>query len=914
MKTTLLKSVLVAGAMVVGANGWAQKVGDIVTVSGAEYEVTGANLIVNGSFEDGVAGWYAGAWADADAANYTLQTEGGFDGGAYLQYSAGGVGAATNIRGKWNVENGKMYLFRCYTSGKTPGSNNLQYSFLKVYDESKDNFEGALIYQLVWGAAAGQVSDTWTENNSVFTASSDMVTFRSSWTDAAKLDGFALCEVKRYFSPEGYQNALQAAKDALENADYANITGEEKTALQTAITTYTGVSGDKYAEAINALDAAVAAFKAAKGAYDAYANAQLLLVDLKYADAAKKPAAPVAATSAADATQKMQALFVALRAYYESHAMAEGNEKVAEDFTASIVNHDATDGNNGWTWTGNKNDPRNTESWTDSQGKHDYMYFDGGNWGASSWTTTMKQTVNLPGGRYLLTAKGRAATNTSLTMSVGEASVDLPHVGAAGNVFDRGWNDGSVEFEAMGDPVEIVVTASTQVVHEWFSIGDFRLVQLEAYVIDEVALAKTHLQEEIEVAEAIAETYQKAGTKSLDQAIIAAKAKLEATSASEINEAIETLKAAEQAFKDSLVETFDDVVYIADAETGLFMAAGHNWGTRGIVNEIGLDLVLASNQQTKTVTINSRVSNGGTNNFLGSGLFMDAPSYGWRFESVGNGFFISNGTQYINIDADNNLVMSDTPREWIIVTAIDVIAERLTELKDATESNPKEATWLLQNPNFNRNDQRVEAWVVSEDCTNKNLNGGEDDKGTIGNNCAESFHSTFTISQVVEGAPAGSYLMTAQGFYRQDLEESKDDAGATVTNPIEEDAPVFFISSSEENVSEGELPVKTGDENNMTSAAVSFNNSTYIIDPIGVYVKEGETLTVGIKGTAKWQWVIFDNFRLYYLGTKDVITGITTVNTMDQQPANVVYNLQGQRVVKGQKGLFIQNGKKFFVK
>lgn len=54
----------------------------------------------------------------------------------------------------------------------------------------------------------------------------------------------------------------------------------------------------------------------------------------------------------------------------------------------------------------------------------------------------MEQEITIPAGKYLLTAKGRAALEVTLTMSVGEESVELPNVGNAGNVFDRGWNDG----------------------------------------------------------------------------------------------------------------------------------------------------------------------------------------------------------------------------------------------------------------------------------------------------------------------------------------------------------------------------------------------------------------------------------------------------------------------------------------
>ena len=280
-----------------------------------------------------------------------------------------------------------------------------------------------------------------------------------------------------------WQEALDAAKAAVANADYANVTGEELTALQAEIAKAEPTNADGYDAAAAALEQATATFTAAKADYDAYAAAQALNVDLPYALASLKPAAE-AATNAADAKAKATALYLALRAYYESNAKAETVDG-AMDMTASITNHDATDGNNGWEWTGNKNNPRNTESWTDANGKNDYMYFDGGNWSGTGWTTTMSQKLTVPAGKYLLTAKGRASEGVTLTMAVGEASVELPHVGAAGNVFDRGWNDGSVEFSNPdGEEVEILVKATTAGVHEWFSVGDFRLVQLEAIAID----------------------------------------------------------------------------------------------------------------------------------------------------------------------------------------------------------------------------------------------------------------------------------------------------------------------------------------------------------------------------------------------------------------------------------------------
>ena len=360
----------------------------------------------------------------------------------------------------------------------------------------------------------------------------------------------------------------------------------------------------------------------------------------------------------------------------------------------------------------------------------------------------------------------------------------------------------------------------------------------------------------------------------------------------EVEDILKSLKAAIANFKKAnwYIDFPAGEYYIIDVEDDLKMAAGHDYGTRGIVNEMGLDLMLTPHAESRTVSIDSRVSNGGDSHFLGVNLYMDSSEWGWALEYQGFGFYIldPNSEKYINIDSNNNLVLSDTPREFIIVTKDGVMEERLGELADATADNPVDATFLLQNPNFNRNDQRVSAWTVSEDCTNSNLNGGNQV-----NNCAESFHSTFTIMQTVSGAPAGFYQMTAQGFYRQDEYEGEAPA-----------APMFFANEVNQDV-----PAKTGEEGGMNDASVSFTNGLYTIDPITFEVKDDGMMYVGITASTKTQWVIWDNFQLKYFGKNDPTVGIQSVATESAKKSEI-YNLAGQRVMSAQKGLYIINGKK----
>ena len=284
-----------------------------------------------------------------------------------------------------------------------------------------------------------------------------------------------------------WEEAKAAAEAARDNALYENVTGMEKAALLAEIAKAEPSTAEGYDTATAALAAATSAFIAAKANYDMVAAAGTLA----YADPSKKPVITDETTAAS--------LIIPLRAYYESNALAEGVDG-AVNMTDRIANANNPTNNDGWTWTGNKNNPASNESWTDADGTNNHSYFDGGNWGANSWTTTMSQNITLPAGTYLLTAKARAAQNTTFTMAVGEVNVTLPHVGSTGNVFDRGWGDASLVFTTEGSGVTITVTASTNTVHEWFSVSDFRLIQLEAN--NDIALHKQAWEDAKATAEA----------------------------------------------------------------------------------------------------------------------------------------------------------------------------------------------------------------------------------------------------------------------------------------------------------------------------------------------------------------------------------------------------------------------------
>jgi hypothetical protein len=375
------------------------------------------------------------------------------------------------------------------------------YSYLSTQIKLGTNNDGTKNAEL--GANGDMPEDVYFtfRNTSNNTASSgnDPVT-QIDWIGLVGSDDFPITGVSSAsyvygtaYAPATAKSSYLAAKAAAEttiaDATYNNVTGEERTNLQAAIDADVEDNDAAYNSATDNIQTNELAFTSALSHYQALIDAQSAVPTLAYASTSASAFKTAVATSASDADAKLAAMTTDIRAYYESHAMAEKVDG-AVNTTDRITNATDPTNNDGWTWTGSKNNPANNEPWTDADGTNSHSYFDGGNWNGTNWTTTMKQTISLPAGKYLLTAKGRAATNTTLTMAVGEASVELPHVGSTGNVFDRGWGDASLEFTTDGNDVEIAVTATAKPEHEWFSISDFRLVRLELYT--ELADATTY--------------------------------------------------------------------------------------------------------------------------------------------------------------------------------------------------------------------------------------------------------------------------------------------------------------------------------------------------------------------------------------------------------------------------------------
>ena len=317
----------------------------------------------------------------------------------------------------------------------------------------------------------------------------------------------------------------------------------------------------------------------------------------------------------------------------------------------------------------------------------------------------------------------------------------------------------------------------------------------------------------------------------------------------------------------AIIDTYDCLPYqkyiIGNAESSLFWGAGNDWGTRASLVAHPVYVKLDYNEADGTYKLESQVSQNGYS-FDGDYMDTNAPlsltikkietPLGYEDDAETKpvyGYTIANGDNYFGWDGTStilgkNLTATDEKAIWLIMP----LDEAKAGLVNATLEEPLDATLLIEDHDFGRNNRYQDRWTM--EAGNKNLSGGNNI-----NNCAESWHSTFTLSQTLADAPAGIYALTAQGFYRQDGSDN-------------EHLPVFYANDATKT-----FPLKTGNEDSMSKASASFSAGLYTIEPLVFELKEGETLTIGAKLEGNTDlWCIWDNFNLTYYGKNTTIEDV----------------------------------------
>ena len=390
-----------------------------------------------------------------------------------------------------------------------------------------------------------------------------------------------------------------------------------------------------------------------------------------------------------------------------------------------------------------------------------------------------------------------------------------------------------------GNPTTALWLADDYELPEWLSIGITR----ESYTSDDWSFDLSVIAEPLPEGE----TYR---TETVEFYQWGAKLTLVVTQGEE---------GVEPGFQPIPFDGADGKYYIANIASGLNWGSANDWGTRASLVEHP-EYVTLLKQEDGTYQMESQVSNGGTNYYFG-GDYMDGQpvnltitatqilGYADDEETIPvYAYTIANGDNYFGWDGEStvlgkNLAADSENALWIIASE----GEAIAALANATEEDPMDATFLILDPNFGRNNRNQNAWKM--EASNQNLCGGSDI-----NRCAESWQSVFTLSQKIN-VPNGKYILNAQA------------ALTDYTNAYDgTDYPVIYAN-------EATAPFNNMEEEdrgtNMTKLSESFSAGKYQVEPIEVIVYDG-VLTVGAKGTRTDTWCIWDNFELEYYGPVDV--------------------------------------------
>lgn len=254
----------------------------------------------------------------------------------------------------------------------------------------------------------------------------------------------------------------------------------------------------------------------------------------------------------------------------------------------------------------------------------------------------------------------------------------------------------------------------------------------------------------------------------------------------------------------------------------------------------------------------------------------------------------------------------------LVTTAETAMHTFLVSVTPQSAAQPFDLTFMLQNPGLDASD----GWSQAPN---------------ISNSCGEFFEKTFDMNQTLKKMPKGTYVLKAQGFQRPgtsadayaDYAAGKDkvttklylNSTSVKVKNIMADAQAKKLGSGTE-VAVGGLYVP----NNMQACRAYFDKGLYD-NSVVLNIARDMNLKMGVSCVLanSSYWSIFDNFRLYFYGTKtkDEVAAIHTVTapTAGTAAPQGVYTFSGVLLSKDAsvvdqlpKGLYIINGKKVIIK
>ena len=287
---------------------------------------------------------------------------------------------------------------------------------------------------------------------------------------------------------------------------------------------------------------------------------------------------------------------------------------------------------------------------------------------------------------------------------------------------------------------------------------------------------------------------------------------------------------------------------LRNVATGKYLGQGNSYGTQVSINDHAV-WVTATKADDGTYKLTGICGNNGlgSNGYVDNGTPValtvtpvDGKTNVYTLSPAASNYVAAQaGTTVVTMAGAN---AASTLAQWQFIAE----AEANKNLTSATAETPADVTYMIKDANFSRN---VDSSVWTMDASNKNLSGGAQT-----NQCAESYHATFTLSQVLT-VPNGTYKMRAQA----------------VANSNATGAVVYA------NAEEAAFNVMAHGENSMTNCSDQFSAGNYYTDWVTVTVTDHK-LTVGVKGGNDSSWCVWDNFELYMTGYVPVTAIAATID------------------------------------
>ena len=382
--------------------------------------------------------------------------------------------------------------------------------------------------------------------------------------------------------------------------------------------------------------------------------------------------------------------------------------------------------------------------------------------------------------------------------------------------------------------------------------------------------------------------------------------------------------------------TADTEYYFYNLGTGMWLSAGSDWNTHAAVDQAGWLFKL--NESGDGFTITSSMGSFNNSPYVDTGVNTVYKFQAVSVEGEEKIYNILEGSDLLGYNPDgktdgkkywnsvSNVAGADAADlnyQWKLVTK----AERDALVAEATKTAPVDATYLISNPSLLRK-PGYDMWSKEANGGNGGARVSSQDDGN-GDRAAdygfEFWNSdSFKFSQKLEGLPAGIYELSVQGFWREG-------DGGNQSNIVNEGGALNQLAYVFANGEKALLPniascldfvpgVGSAATNNGAfpnwprEAFEYFETGAYMATVKAIVGEDGE-LTIGVgvdEKRANGDWVVFDNFRLKYLGNDEAeIAYMRALDAIEDKGSYRIFTeVEGKKFYLTTAGKLVDSAKK----